>query len=291
MKAGRRLRPGIAAIHLFLASTGLFLALPIVYLFNHAFKPLNELYLYPPTFFVRQPTLRNFEMLFFNLSTNLVPFSRYFFNSVAITAAVGFLVLLVSAMAAFILSKFRFHLKGFIMAMIMLSLMFAAETVGIPRYLIISGLGLTDTYLAYVLPFLASPVIVFLLKQFMDQVPAELLEAAVIDGAPITAVFSRIMVPLVAPAIATSAILTFQAVWGDVSVSALYVHDESMKTLAYYVSTLSLAAIGQGTSAVQNIAGQGMLAAGGLLLFVPNLIMFLFFQRYVIETMVNSGIK
>ena len=131
----------------------------------------------------------------------------------------------------------------------------------------------------------------FLLKQFMDQVPAELLEAAVIDGAPITAVFSRIMVPLVAPAIATSAILTFQAVWGDVSVSALYVHDESMKTLAYYVSTLSLAAIGQGTSAVQNIAGQGMLAAGGLLLFVPNLIMFLFFQRYVIETMVNSGIK
>lgn len=261
-----------------------FMSLPIVFIINHAFKPFHELFLFPPTFLVKDPTLANFYELFLRPVTRIVPFSRYLYNSMLVTTLALAAVILSSCMAAYVLSKLTFSPKKAVMALIMLALMFAPETVAIPRYLIVGWLQLNNTYFGHILPVIASPVAVFLIKQFIDQIPAELLEAAKMDGASEVWVFIRIIIPLTMPAIATIAIITFQGVWGDASASTLFMQDETMKTLPYYITTL--------TSGMANtVAGQGMAAAAGLLMFLPNLIIFLLAQRRIMETMVHSGVK
>ncbi|MDF2657510.1 MAG: transporter permease [Paenibacillus sp.] len=267
----------------FLAAVAAFMLVPIVFLFNNAFKPLNELFLFPPTIFVKHPTMRNFEQLLLHTSAGLVPATRYLFNSVLVSAVSTVSVILVSTMAGYVLAKHRFHFKTAIMAFIMIALMFAPETVAIPRYLVVSSLGLKNTYLAHILPFIASPVAVFLMKQFIDQIPDSLLEAAKLDGAGDLYIFSRIVIPLTAPAVATVTIITFQAVYLDVETSTLYTTKETMKTLAFYVTSL--------TTNVPGVAAASMAAAVGLLMFLPNLILFLLFQRKMIETMLHSGVK
>jgi ABC-type glycerol-3-phosphate transport system permease component len=267
----------------FMSALGIFMLIPIIFLFNNAFKPLNELFLFPPTIFVQHPTWRNFEQLLLHTSAGLVPATRYVFNSFIVTGISTVSVILVSTMAGYVLAKHRFHFKTFIMAMIMLALMFAPETVAIPRYLIVSGLGLKDTYFAHVLPFIASPVAVFLMKQFIEQIPDSLIEAAKLDGAGDMYIFSRIIIPLTAPAVATVTIITFQAVYLDVETSTLYMTKDTMKTLAFYMTSL--------TTSVPGVAAASMKAAAALLMFLPNLILFLLFQRKMIQTMLHSGVK
>ncbi|MBB6670876.1 carbohydrate ABC transporter permease [Cohnella nanjingensis] len=267
-----------------LTALALFMLLPIVFIINHAFKPQNELFLFPPTFFVKHPTLRSFELLFLHAGSDVVPFTRYLFNSVFVAGITLALVILFSAMAAYVLAKKSFPFKSLAMSLIMISLMFAPETVQIPRYLIISGLHANNTYFGHVLPYLASPVAVFLLIGFIAQIPNELIEAIKLDGASEGRIFTRLILPLSAPALATISIFTFQGVWTDVETSSLFMQDETMRTLAFYVNSL--------VSGLQNsVAGQNMAAAAGLLVFLPNLIMFLLFQRMVMATMVHSGVK
>lgn len=267
-----------------MAALALFMLLPIVFILNHAFKPLNELFKFPPAFLVESPTMLNFQNLFLATAGDAVPFTRYLFNSLLIASITLIAVIAASSMAAYVLAKHQFGLKGAVMALIMVSLMFAPETVAIPRYLAVSGLGITDTYLGHIIPIIANPVTVFLLIQFIGQIPNALLEAAKLEGASEWRLFISVVMPLAAPAVATVSILTFQAVWMDIEASTLYMEDETMKTLAYYVTTL--------TSGMQNqVAGQGMAAAASLLIFLPNLLMFLVFQRNVIQTMVHSGVK
>jgi ABC-type glycerol-3-phosphate transport system permease component len=169
-------------------------------------------------------------------------------------------------------------------ATILLTLMFAPETVGIPRYLVVSNLHIMNTYFGHILPLLASSVGVFLMKQFVDQVPNELLEAAKIDGAREFTVFYKIVIPMIMPAVATVSILTFQTAWGNIETSRLFMQDESMKTFPFFLTTFT-------TGTVNSVARQGVAAAGALILFLPNFIFFLFFQRKVIATMAHSGIK
>ncbi|GBF71796.1 binding-protein-dependent transport system inner membrane protein [Paenibacillus sp. 598K] len=275
---------GMLLLYVFLTLLAVFMMLPIVFIFNHAFKPLHELFLFPPTFLVRQPTVRNFEQLLLSASSDMVPFSRYLLNSILAAAATVISVILISSMAAYALAKRSFPFKAAIMALIMVSLMFAAETVAIPRYLIVSFLGVTDTYFALILPLLASPVAVFLLIQFMGQIPNELLEAAQLDGAREFQIFMRLVMPLAMPAVTTVAIITFQAAWGDVEGSTLFIHKEQLKTLPYYVTTLI-------TGMANSVAGQNIAAAAGLLMFLPTFLMFILFQSKVNETMVHSGVK
>lgn len=267
-----------------MTALALFMLLPIVFILNHAFKPQNELFLFPPTFIVKQPTMRSFELLFLHSSSDTVPFIRYFLNSAIVVSVAVIGVIIVSTMAAYVLAKYQFHFKAITMGLIMVSLMFAAETVAIPRYLMVSSMGLTDSYLGHVLPFLASPVAVFLLIGFISQIPDALIEAARLDGASETGIFLKLVLPLSGPAVATISIFTFQGVWSDVETSTLYMQKETMRTMAFYVNSL--------INGLQNsVAGQNMAAAAGLLIFVPNLAIFLIFQKKVLATMLHSGVK
>lgn len=280
----QRIVPFNVTLYVMLSGLAVFMALPLVFIFNHAFKPLHEMFLFPPTFLVREPTTQNFVELFQNRTVDLVPFTRYLFNSVVVTTVGVLSVILVSTMAAYAFSKRRFPFRALFLSLIMVALMYAPETVAIPRYLIVGYLGIVDTYFAHILPSLASPVAVFLLMQFIGQVPDELIEAARLDGASEFGIFYRVVIPLAMPAIATVAIITFQLAWSDIEGSTLFVHKETVKTLAYYVTTLV-------SGNANAVAGQNIMAAASLLMFLPTFIMFLLFQGKVNETMVHSGLK
>jgi len=195
-----------------------------------------------------------------------------------------FFNILISTMAAFALSKMKFKMKNIIFEINTIALMFVSTTVTIPRYLLISKLHIVNTYFAHILPLISMPVGVFLIKQFLDQVPDSLIEAAKVDGASSFYIYRKIVLPLIRPAIATVAILSFQIVWNNIETSSLYVNDETLRTFAFYMSTLT-------SNIGNNVAGQGMAAAATLIMFLPNLIMFIVLQSNVMNTMAYSGIK
>jgi len=260
--------------------------LPMAFIFSHAFKPPDELFAYPPRFFVINPTFKNFSDLFSKMSSSGVPVSRYLFNSIVITGVTIAASILVSSTAAYALSKKRFKLKKALFAINTVALMFVPIAVTIPRFLIIQRLGLMDTFWVHVLPALAMPVGLFLIKQFIDGIPDEIIEAARIDGANDLSIYFQIIMPMIKPAIATIAILTFQATWNNAETSSLFINDESLKTFAFYLTTLTSTSAGANT-----VAGQGMAAAASLIMFLPNLIMFFFLQSQVMSTMAHSGLK
>jgi len=165
--------------------------------------------------------------------------------------------------------------------------MFVPIAVTIPRFLIINSLGMIDTFWVHILPALAMPVGLFLLKQFIDVIPNEVIEAARIDGASDFQIYRRIILPLIRPAIATIAILTFQATWNDAGISSLYINKEGLKTFAFYLSTLTATT----ATGANTVAGQGIAAAAALILFLPNLIIFILLQSQVMSTMSHSGLK
>lgn len=259
--------------------------LPIVFIIFHAFKPMEELFAFPPRFITTHPTLDNFTKLFKASRSAGIPLSRYVFNSVIITATVVFSSLIFSTAAAYALSKLKFKGRNVMMQINQLALMFVPVAVMIPRYLIVNVLGLTNTYFAQILPLIPLPVALFLVKQFVDQVPQSLIEAAYMDGAKELQIYSRIIIPMIKPAIATAAILVFQQVWTNMEASNYYVNNDGLKTLAFYLNTLT------SVSTTNTVAGQGMAAAASLILFLPNLILFCLLQRHVMNTMAHSGIK
>ena len=269
--------------YIVLVPMALFMVLPVIYIVNQAFKPLDELFMFPPRFFVIKPTLKNFTDLFRTASTTGVPMSRYLFNSIVVTLVTVFANILVTASSAYVLSKKKFKLKHRLFALNQIALMFVPIAVAIPRFLIIKNVGLSDNFLAHIVPLLAMPIGLFLVKQFMDDIPDALIEAARLDGANDFQILLKIVMPLIKPALATVGILTFQVVWNATESSSLYISDETLKTFAFYLSTL--------TASSNTIAGAGMSAAAGLIMFLPNLIIFMMLQSKVMNTMTHSGIK
>ncbi len=275
---------GQIKIYLLILPMVLLTGLPIVFIFFHAFKPMEELFAFPPKFITTHPTLDNFRSLAKASRSASIPLSKYVFNSILITGAVVFGSLLFSTMAAYALSKLRFKGRKTMMQINQIALMFVSCAVMIPRYLVINKLGLIDTFWAEILPLVALPVGLFLIKQFVDQVPDSLIEAAYMDGAKEWTIYRKVILPLIKPAIATAAILVFQQVWTNLETSNYYINNESLKSLVFYMNTLAGA-----TS--NTVAGQGVAAAASLIMFVPNLVLFCILQKNVMNTMAYSGIK
>jgi ABC-type glycerol-3-phosphate transport system permease component len=268
---------------LFVLPFAIVMILPLAYIFNHAFKPFDELIEYPPRFFVARPTFDNFIELFRASSTTGIPVSRYLFNSIVITILVVFLSIFLSSITGYALSKMKFHINKVLSEINTIAMMFVGTAVIIPRYIITESFGLVDTFWVHIIPVIAVPIGLFLIKQFIDQIPNELIEAAKIDGANHFMIYLKIILPLIKPALATIAILSFQAVWNNADISATYINTDSLKTFAYYMSTLS--------SSSNQVVGIGMSAAASLIMFLPNLIIFIFLQSKVMNTMAHSGIK
>lgn len=279
-RAKKRRDYGAVVIMIFLTIGGLVSLLPLVYVFTTAFKPMEELLLYPPRFFVKSPTTKNFADLVNITSESMVPFTRYLFNTVLITVLYISLLVLVGTMACYPLAKHKFPGGKALFSVVTTSLMFVAAAAGIPLYIINTSLRLVDSYWIYIVPGLANSTCLFLLKQFLDQVPNEIFEAGKIDGASEWQLYTKIALPLLRNAQATVVILTFGGIWGDAGTSTTYIYREQLKTLAFFMTT-----IGGG------LARAGAGAAASLIMILPGIIMFVLQQSRVMDTMAHSGIK
>jgi ABC-type glycerol-3-phosphate transport system permease component len=280
----RRLNRSIPVdILLFLLIGGVaaFMALPLVFAINNAFKPLDEIFLFPPRFFVRNPTLDNFYDLFYLFRESWVPFSRYVFNTVfvAVVGTAGHVIL--ASAAAYPLAKHRFPGKNVLFTMVVLSLMFSAHVTAIPNYMTMSWLGLIDNYAALILPAFGYSLGLYLMKQFMEQIPDALLEAAKIDGASEYRIFWSIVMPVVKPAWLTLILFSFQSLWTANAGAQKFIYSEELKTMDYAFNQIL-----QG-----GIARTGTFAAVTFLMMMVPIGVFILTQSNVMQTMSTSGMK
>ena len=262
-----------------------FTSLPLVFLVNTAFKPMEELFLFPPRFFVMRPVLTNFSDLVLAVSSAPVPFTRFFFNSLFVTVSIVFLTVFVSSLGAYALVKHKPPGAKAIFSVVIMALMFSPHVTRIPTYMVVNGLGLINTYWALILPNVAIAFNFFLMKQFMEQYPNELIEAARIDGAKELKIFWSLVMPAMAPAWSTLIVFSFVTNWNDFFSPLIYVTNQAMRTLP-----LALQVIGGGPAGM-TIGRAGAVAAATLLMTMPTVIMFTIMQGKVMETMVHSGIK
>lgn len=270
---------GDMALVVLLVIVAAFMFLPIVLSVVNAFKPLEELFVFPPKFYVVNPTTDNFKQLM-NLSTNLwVPFSRYVFNSVFVSVVVTFFHIIFAAMCAYPLAKGNFPGRNAIFTTIQTALLFNATTLAIPVYVVMSIFRMVDTYWAVILPPICGALGLFLMRQFMIQIESETLESARIDGAGEMYIFWKIVMPLVRPAWLTLLIFAFQSIWNTTGTS--YIYSEELKMLPTALNQIGTA----------GIARQGVSAAAALIMLIPPIVVFVISQSSVIDTMSYSGIK
>lgn len=271
---------GDFGITFFLVIMGAFMFLPMVYTIMQALKPLDELWMFPPRFYVISPTLENFTDLFSLMNENFVPLTRYIFNTVFISLAGTFGNLLLSAMAAYALAKIKFPGRDAIFQIIVLSLMFHQTVTAIANFLTMSTLGWVDTYLAIIVPSWATTLGLYLMKQFMEtNVPDQVLESARLDGASEFRTFWVIAMPMVKPAWLTLMIQTFNGLWN--TGSSIYIHSEQLKSFNYAVQQVVSGGIAR--------AGAG--AAATVVMMAVPIIVFVICQSNIIETMGASGMK
>lgn len=274
-----RSKAGDFFLFLFLAAAGIISILPMVLIVSNAFKPLNEIFEYPPKFIVQNPTLDNFRDLGVVLGTSLVPFSRYFFNTILVTVLGTVGHLFIASMCAYPLAKYKIPGGSIIMGLVTYSLMFPAAVQAIPNYMVLNWLGLINTYWAIVLPVIASSLGLYLMKQFMQDVPMELIESAKIDGASEFKIYRSVVMPLVKPASLTLIILNFQSLWA--ADGSTYIYREDFKMLSYALNQIASA----------GPARQGTLAAVSLIMVIVPVAMFIISQSSMIDTMAHSGMK
>lgn len=255
---------------------------PLIFILNNAFKPFDEIFLFPPKLFVRNPTLSNFTDLVNLMQNSRIPFFRYFFNTFFVVSVGTFGHVIFASMAAYPLSKYQFPGRNFLFNLVVLSLMFSSQVTGLPNYLIMSRLGLIDSYAAVIIPVFALPLGLYLMKQFMEQIPFSLIESAKLDGASEYLIYRRIIMPLVKPAWLTLMILLIQQLWRSGGVGAgLFIYSEELKTM--------------GVAFQQIVSGgitrTGAFAAASLIMLIIPITAFVITQSKVIETMAVSGMK
>ena len=275
-----RSRVGNVVYVVFLLLFGIFSVLPLIYCITTSFKPLDELMIFPPRFLVTRPTAQNYLALPGLLSNLRIPLSRYIFNSVFISLVTTVLYVFISTMAAFVLTKSHIKGKKLIFKSIQYALLFNAFTLAIPQYLIFSYLKMIDTYWVYVLPYLASTMGVFLMKQYMEgSVPDALLEAARIDGAGYFRTFWEIVFPMVKPCCMTLTLFAFRDVWSGVPGGTIF--SEALKTLPAIMTQITAGGIARAGSAM----------AVTVIMMLPPILVYMISQSNVVEAMSSAGIK
>ncbi len=264
---------------LLLCLFGVVMLLPMIFIISNAFKPLDELFMYPPKIFVRNPTTDNFGQLSTVFADSLVPFSRYLFNTFFVTIVTTVGQVIVSSMAAYVLAKKNFPCKKLLFKLIVTSLLFTSAVTAIPNYLILSKLGWVDSYFAIIIPAMGGSLGVFLMKQFMESIPDTILEAARIDGASEHRIFWTMVLPNVKSAWVTLVIFTVQSMWG--TTGGNYIYSEQLKTLQTALNQI----------VASGISRTGVSAAISLVMLVVPITTFIVSQKNVVETMMSSGIK
>ena len=271
---------GDLGIDILLIIFGAFMFLPMVYAFSQSLKPLDELWMFPPRFFVRKPTLDNFSDLFMLMSTSWVPFSRYIFNTAFVSVCGTFGHLFLASMAAYALTKINFPGRKLMFSLIYYSLMFHTTVAAISNFIIMSALHWIDTYWSLIVPAFGSTLGLYLMKQFMETtVPDSVLESARLDGASEVSIYWTIVMPMVKPAWLTLIVYSFQGLWN--SGTSVYIYSEELKTFNYAIQQILAG----------GIVRSGAAAASTVIMMLVPITVFVIKQSNIIETMASSGMK
>lgn len=275
-----RSKGGDVGIFIMLAIVAVVMVLPMVYAISQSLKPLDELFVFPPRFLVRNPTLNNFRDLFNLMNDSWVPFSRYIFNTVLISVGGTFGNVILASYAAYALAKIKFPGRNFLFSLVVYSLMFNSQVTGITNFITMSALGWVDSYLAVIVPAWCYTFGLYLMKQFMEtSVTDSVLESARLEGAGENLIFWKIAMPMVKPAWITLIIFAFKDLWN--MGASLYIYSEQLKTFNYAISQLVTA----------GIALSGVSAASTVLMMIVPIFVFVITQSNVITTMSTSGMK
>ena len=270
---------GDMGIYIMLFGVAIAMAFPLIFSVASSLKPLDELFRFPPKVFPQHVTLDNFSDLVTTLGQSYVPFFRYLTNTVFITFIGTFGHVVIASMAAFVLAKYDFPGGKTFFSIVVTALMFSGYVTGIPNYVIMSRMGMIDTYWAVILPAFAAPIGLFLMKQFMEGLPTSLIEAAHIDGAGEFRIFWSIVMPNVKPAWLTIIIFSVQSLWNTNAATVIY--SESKKTLVYALQQIQAG----------GIARTGQAAAVTVIVMLVPITIFILSQSRILETMASSGLK
>ena len=271
---------GDTGITFVLVLMGAFMFIPMYYVVIQSLKPLDELFMFPPKFYVKSPTFDNFRDLVTLMGDSWVPFSRYIFNTVFITLCGTLGNLIFASMAAYSLSKLRFPGRNMIFQIIVMSLMFHSTVNQVTHFIILSSFNWIDTYLSIIVPSLAGTMGLYLMKQFMEtSVPDTVLESARLDGASEFRTYLTIAMPMVKPAWMTLIIECFKGLWN--TGASIYIHSEELKTFNYAIQQI----VNGG------IARSGAGAAATVIMMIVPILIFVLNQSQIVETMGSSGMK
>ncbi len=271
---------GDVGITILLVILGAFMFLPMMYVVMQSLKPLDEIWRFPPRFYVTRPTFKNYKDLFNLMNTAWVPFSRYIFNTVftSVVGTTGHLFL--ASLASYAMAKIAFPGGRGMFKLVRTSLMFHATVTAVTRFMIMSAFGWIDTYLAIIVPAFSATLGLYLMKQFMEShVNNSILESARIDGASEFKTFWVIAMPMVKPAWLTLIIYCFQDLWN--SGASIYIHSEQLKSFNYAISQIVLGGIKRA----------GASAAATVIMMLVPISVFVISQSNIIETMGSSGMK
>ncbi len=284
VKRSKRSFWGNVVLGVFLSIMGFAFFFPVLYMISQSLKPMNEMFIFPPRILVKNPTFDNYRDFVNVLANTVVPVTRSLFNSlfVVVVGSLGHIV--IASLCAFPLAKFKFPGSAFFNQLIVYSLMFNAAVTMIPNFLTISRLGFLDTQWAIIIPNFASTLGLYLMKNFMEQIPDSLIEAAQIDGANYFRIHFTIIMPVVKPALVTAFIMVFQNLWTNTGASFIY--SEAQKGFAYVVGQLA-----SGNVAGVGASYKGIASASAVIMFMVPLFVFLFMQNNVVSTMATSGMK
>jgi multiple sugar transport system permease protein len=275
-KKHRQQAAGQVALHAALIVVGILFVLPFLWMFLSSFKPALEVIKIPPTFFPRKFILGNYQTIFERLK-----FWRYFVNSILVSGSITLLAVLTSSLAGFVFTKFKFPGKEVIFVIFLAGLMIPFSIIVMPLYLFISNYGMQNSYLGLILPLCVSPFGIFLMRQFMEGIPGDLVEAARMDGANNLWIYYRVIVPLSAAGMGAVAVFTFLWSWNQLWWPLMVISKEALRTLPLGVAAL----------AFQHGKRFEIIVTGASLAVLPVMVVFIFAQRTLVKGMVLTGLK
>lgn len=263
-------------VYVFLAIGSFIMVVPFVWMIVTSFKPLDEINTYPPSFFIRKPTFAAYLELF-----RIIPMGRYFVNSLIVTSAITLANIFFCSLAGYAFAKHRFFGRDKLFLLLVGSMMIPWQVNLIPSFVIIKKLGWLNSFSGLIIPAMSGAFGIFLMRQFIMNIPDDLIDAAKIDGCSEFTIYRKVILPLIQPALASLAIFTFMGQWNNFVWPLVVIYSSKMRTIPLALSVLN----GQfGT----NFA---MVMAGAVIATLPVLIVFIAFQKYFIKGIALTGLK
>ncbi len=269
---------GRATVYLILCGGLIFTLLPFLWMVMTSFKPSSEILRTPPTFFPENFTLESYQTI---LTDPTVPLARFYANSLFVSFSRVTITLFTSSLAGYVFAKFRFPGKNVYFALVLATLMIPFQVVMIPLYLILVRMHLINNLWGLVIPSMVDAFGIFLMRQFIESIPSELLEAARIDGASEFHIYWRIVLPQLGPVMAALGIFTFMGTWNDYLWPFIVITEHQKRTLPLILTWYNS----------QHGRRYDLSMAAGMLILIPILIVYFMFQRWIVKGITMTGFK